>query len=147
MTEQHFQTHLEQSPNDWGARLVYADWLEERGESIRANGQRWQVENGKHAQLGYVASKPPREAEEAEDETFNWWNAPKYRWTPLKWQVSIEIFGFLWDSNKAWTGDFRRQSDSWVGFKTRQTSETALANALHKLGIKSNCNSVTQQTI
>ncbi len=45
-----FQKHLEQNPKDWETRLVYADWLEEVGDLILANGQRWQVEFMKHAE-------------------------------------------------------------------------------------------------
>lgn len=48
-TQADFESHLEQHPDDWQFRLVYADWLVEHGEPIRANGQRWQVENKTYA--------------------------------------------------------------------------------------------------
>lgn len=38
-TEDDFQRQLDAHPDDWQARLVYADWLEERGDP-RAEGYR-----------------------------------------------------------------------------------------------------------
>ena len=37
--------HIEQRPDDWDARLVYADLLDDHGEHVKANGQRWQAVN------------------------------------------------------------------------------------------------------
>lgn len=38
-TEDDFQRALDTNPDDWQTRLVFADWLEERGD-IRAEGYR-----------------------------------------------------------------------------------------------------------
>lgn len=38
-TEDDFQTALDKKPNDWQTRLVFADWLQERGDP-RAEGYR-----------------------------------------------------------------------------------------------------------
>ncbi len=38
-TEDDFQTQLDAHPGDWQTRLVFADWLEERGDP-RADGYR-----------------------------------------------------------------------------------------------------------
>jgi uncharacterized protein (TIGR02996 family) len=35
-----FEADLEATPDDWGLRLGYADWLDDRGESARAAGHR-----------------------------------------------------------------------------------------------------------
>jgi uncharacterized protein (TIGR02996 family) len=113
-----FQTHLEQSPDDWEMRLVYADWLEERGESIQANGQRWQVEHKKYPENSQkqIHIRFP----------FTWYS---YRDDPddVPLQVLIEMDGETKDA------EFRE-------FKTQVNAETALAKALHKLEITSNCN-------
>lgn len=38
-TEEDFDTALDRNPEDWQTRLVYADWLQERGDP-RAEGYR-----------------------------------------------------------------------------------------------------------
>src|SRR5262245_36399580 len=38
-TEDDFQAALDANPNDWQSRLVFADWLQERGDP-RADGYR-----------------------------------------------------------------------------------------------------------
>ena len=38
-TEDDFQAALDANPNDWQTRLVFADWLDERGD-VRASGYR-----------------------------------------------------------------------------------------------------------
>lgn len=114
MTEQGFQTHLEQSPDDWEMRLVYADWLEERRESIRANGQRWQVENGKRPDKGW-----------------DWW----------RMEFGNRFMACL-DKEV-----YEKLDTSWAEYEHLTDADKDLASALHKLGIVSNCNSVTQPVI
>lgn len=46
-----FEFSLSQNPADWELRLVYSDWLEENGDQVAAEGQRWQAANQKHPQL------------------------------------------------------------------------------------------------
>jgi uncharacterized protein (TIGR02996 family) len=48
MTENEFEFLLAINQTDWNTRVIYADWLEEQGEHVRANGQRWQAKNKKH---------------------------------------------------------------------------------------------------
>lgn len=38
-TEDDFQNAIDASPDDWNARLVFADWLQEQGDP-RAEGYR-----------------------------------------------------------------------------------------------------------
>lgn len=38
-TEEDFQKALDKDPTDWQTRLVFSDWLEERGD-VRASGYR-----------------------------------------------------------------------------------------------------------
>lgn len=51
-----FESQLSLEPDDWTTRLVYADWLEEHGESILSDGQRWQAANKKYPALMPSAS-------------------------------------------------------------------------------------------
>lgn len=46
--ETQFRLALDAEPNNAGLRLVFADWLEDRGDD-RALGYRWMGENGKTA--------------------------------------------------------------------------------------------------
>lgn len=39
-TEDDFQRKLDENPNDWQTRIVFADWLEDRGDE-RATGYRF----------------------------------------------------------------------------------------------------------
>lgn len=45
--EDGFICAIKKDPEDWVLRGVYADFLEEQGNYIDANGQRWQIENKK----------------------------------------------------------------------------------------------------
>jgi len=47
-TYKQFYKELELAPDDWDTRLIFADWLEEQGESTLSNGQKLQVEHKKY---------------------------------------------------------------------------------------------------
>ncbi len=47
-----FEAALNDDPNDWATRLVYADWLEENGFADYASAQRWMVEEKRQPVLG-----------------------------------------------------------------------------------------------
>lgn len=38
-----WRTAIEADPLDWERRAVFADWLDEHGDPVRAFGQRWQA--------------------------------------------------------------------------------------------------------
>lgn len=46
-----FEHQLSMEPDDWTTRSIFADFLDDQGESILADGQRWQVANNKHPVL------------------------------------------------------------------------------------------------
>ena len=48
MTLSDWYAMIEANPADWDQRLVFSDWLEQQGEDVLANGQRWQVEHEGH---------------------------------------------------------------------------------------------------
>ncbi len=47
MIQTDFEKRLSRQPNDWTTRAVYADWLDENGDSQLARAQRWMAA-GKH---------------------------------------------------------------------------------------------------
>jgi uncharacterized protein (TIGR02996 family) len=74
-TEEDFQRALDANPEDWQARLVFADWLDERGD-LRAEGYR---------ALGRLRLRPyPM------DNSRHWWTAegdgpPTFNHLPPDW--------------------------------------------------------------
>lgn len=46
-SEDEFLKAIQASPNDMLPRLVFADWLEEQGDTAGAAGQRWLAKHGK----------------------------------------------------------------------------------------------------
>jgi uncharacterized protein (TIGR02996 family) len=45
-TAEDFEAQLDANDRDWELRMVYADWLEERGDQELARAQRWMVKHG-----------------------------------------------------------------------------------------------------
>ncbi len=115
MLNDEFIVRLDEQPYDWHTRLVYADWLEERGEAILANGQRWMVANQKF-------TKEPR---------FEWWS--EKQWDLDNHDV---LPHGIYKRLHSYDGKF------WIRFENRVEAETSLAKSLHQLGIISSCNSV-----
>lgn len=61
--EDAFQAVLDANPQDWQARLVFADWLDERGDP-RADGYRM---------LGYARMAPAGPGNESQEGQQRWW--------------------------------------------------------------------------
>lgn len=53
MNDAGFRRELDLKPDDWSLRLIYADWLEEQGETERARLQRWLVENKRYPEFDH----------------------------------------------------------------------------------------------
>ena len=49
-TREDFESHLDEHPDDWEFRSVYADWLESQGLE-ECESQRWMVANRKHSTI------------------------------------------------------------------------------------------------
>lgn len=47
-SEAEWKAELDASPADWFSRLIYADWLDENGETNKAYLQRWLVKHQIH---------------------------------------------------------------------------------------------------
>jgi uncharacterized protein (TIGR02996 family) len=77
-SEADFQAALTEDPNDWQTRLVFADWLDERGDE-RADGYR---------AMGMLRLRPHAMG------TRNWWTAegdgnPYYNHLPRDWFAAV----------------------------------------------------------
>ena len=68
-TEDDFQRALDADPEDWQTRLVFADWLEERGDS-RAEGYR--ALGVRHLRPNKWVQKP--------DRSHWWWGGDEMFW-------------------------------------------------------------------
>jgi uncharacterized protein (TIGR02996 family) len=66
-TEDDFRKRLNRVPWDWQARLVFADWLEERGDP-RAEGYRAMGRRQRYARLSFCAPKHYGWWDESDDE-------------------------------------------------------------------------------
>lgn len=84
-TEDDFQRQLDAHPEDYQTRLVFADWLEERGDA-RAEGYR---------ALGTSARVPRHRAGLWEwsagpfRHSGNWWRMADHHETPHVWSVAL----------------------------------------------------------
>jgi uncharacterized protein (TIGR02996 family) len=125
MTESHFETILDANPSDWHARLLYADWLEEQGLGVRANGQRWQASLGKCPEYSNMSG------------LWHWRDFSKLRQDlPLQWSslnecISKEIWEIILCSSY-----YTKMDTGFKSYDTRQDAEIALAYGLRRRGIK-----------
>lgn len=113
-TEDDFQAALDANPSDWQTRLVFADWLQDRGD-MRAEGYR---------ALG-VRRLRPTVAREPVPELNAWWAYGPYAGTecclPDDWWRLV-------------TGSTRATaSDGLLYYDTRRAAEDAAALAFAKL--------------
>lgn len=120
-----FQKSLDRDPNDWETRLVYADLLEELGEPVLANGQRWQVENRKRP-------RPIRN---------HWFWLPDINSFSHRSALDIDILISIAAS------DLVQIDKGSVRLEERMLAENVLAIALEKLQIVSTCNSLVQSGV
>jgi uncharacterized protein (TIGR02996 family) len=100
-------------PDDWPTRLVFGDWLDERGEDAAANGQRWQASEKKHPWYSSFHYD------------WNWWGDGKYR-SEVDY-LPADLFDALPAPVKA--------VHHWKCWQTLADAEAALARALWSLGI------------
>jgi uncharacterized protein (TIGR02996 family) len=121
MTESHFESILDRNPSDWITRLLYADWLEEQGEHVRAKGQRWQAKERKFANSGYYWTD----------------DGSMYYWTDKFWAEKHGI-GNQHIHHDVWTlmpCDPEKKLLMHKNYNTRQDAEIALAEGLHRKGV------------
>lgn len=113
--EQDFERQLDADPHDWEQRLIYADWLEERGEMVRANGQRWQGLN----ERGSKATDSGRRPVWLSDAVKIYSNSFPYECVPHACVIAM-------------TGSKLKEC---IGFDTRREAEDSLALELDRQNI------------
>jgi uncharacterized protein (TIGR02996 family) len=88
-TEDDFQSALDANPDDWQTRLVFADWLQERGDP-RAEGYR---ALGRNRFYPYVHNPKPGQQDRFRGAA--WWSpgAEKDGFLPNDWFLAISGFG------------------------------------------------------
>ena len=70
LTLEDWYVQIEQNPIDWELRSVFADWLEDQGETTLALGQRWQV---KHQRTPQHGSAKPNGTVRHQDDWMGWY--------------------------------------------------------------------------
>ena len=113
--------HLIANPDDWEYRLIYADWLDEQGDEVAANGQRWQV----------VSEKYPEEIEDAGVTTFDFWSEVQSEGENETTVLAQMVIDAMEHGTNRWSG----RPMSFREHYTMQEAELALAKSLHELGI------------
>jgi uncharacterized protein (TIGR02996 family) len=117
-TEDDFQKALAAKPTDWQTRLVFADWLQERGDP-RAEGYR---------ALGALRLRPLRGAHSKR----HWWTAvgegpPTYNHLPPDWFRAVAGYGHRSAGRWRWPDEFDESRDN------RREIEDAAARAFAAL--------------
>jgi uncharacterized protein (TIGR02996 family) len=128
-TEDDFQRALDAHPEDWQTRLVFADWLDERGDS-RAAGVRAMVAIGRHAvpcqrppdqkgnpgPIQFIFGKP-------QVDTGRFKNPYLLGIIPADWFVRLK-------------GHLPRTVIYWKHYHTRREADDAAAHAFARLSAK-----------
>lgn len=120
-TEDDFNAALDANPEDWQTRLVFADWLQERGDP-RADGYR-ALAQGRH--------QPDTTTSDVVATAFHWWNRD---WTDRAYANHETIFRPVSLAGD-WYGLLKggRKDEQKRDFPTRRRAEDAAARAFAKL--------------
>jgi uncharacterized protein (TIGR02996 family) len=114
-SEEDFQNALDANPEDHLTRLVFADWLEERGDP-RAEGYRALGMN--RLQTEHFSADTAADSTEA----FCWWHQPER-------SNGSRLVRDWWEELRA----FRPVSDNYRNYNTRREAEDAAALAFARL--------------
>ncbi len=112
---EHFEAMLDADPEDWTCRAIYADFLEEQGEVVAAQCQRWMVERKRRPHtssmttMGWTWYYEKREGHDA----------------PSDLTKNIAAALTLW----------QERIGEHFCYRTRQAAESALADALLRCGL------------
>lgn len=120
-TEDDFHRALDKNPQDWHTRLVFADWLQDRGD-VRAAGYR------------AIAAQQRRPLEGTHG-TLNkqgwWWHCPGTGTRACHNDIPADWFALL--PQKEGNDSFWPLHTATGGLRTRAECEDALARAFAKL--------------
>jgi uncharacterized protein (TIGR02996 family) len=124
-----FERRLGRRPDDWGLRLVYADWLEEEGETALAAAQRYMAEH--EAWPRRAGSVDPTRRPDLDAISWDWWCGfvgdslgtagnegilPVELWELLEGYAYASALGDLW----------------YKEYRSRRAAERALGQALRR---------------
>ena len=127
-TEDDFQRALDANLDDWQTRLVFADWLEERGDP-RAEGYRALVAIGKRAKSIEMATGT------GEPGPINFiFGSDRIRRAKLR--AGNELCLIPQDWLKLFSGSLYDVNPLWRHYHTRREAEDAAAIAFSKLSAK-----------
>lgn len=118
-TEDDFQLALDANPDDWQTRLVFADWLQERGDE-RAEGYR---------ALGVMRMYPVMEPHKNKHRRWQW-----SRWATSVPALNHNYLGEKWNNATLMIGLNRIQGV--LTFLTRRLAEDAAARGFNLLSAK-----------
>lgn len=120
------------APEDWVARMILADALEDCGEPLLAAGQRWQAENHKYPSNG-----------DNQEGLVYWWDASCYGGMydgPEPLYTERTLFKAFWHGMiphelfaLAYLGEWDDRGTQFRGYGTAQKAEKALALTLRRM--------------
>src|SRR5437764_263567 len=103
------------------ARLVYADWLEERNTVANARlavAQRWMVEH----------KRRPQRSSQTTYERFRWFRAEmRLSWYYPDASLEVDLFTRMVEAHPE---ERSATAPRWLSYRTRRAAEEALAEAL-----------------
>jgi uncharacterized protein (TIGR02996 family) len=142
VTGDSFEQALDERPDDWTLRLVYADWLDDQGEHALARAQRWLAQEHKcPANRSFVTEDGPRcvwfngeagrRAEGYEED--GWWyylgQGEEVREGAPEAMLPEEVFARLRPGETS-SDRFLGTPLLWCAYPTRHLAERDLAGAL-----------------
>jgi uncharacterized protein (TIGR02996 family) len=140
-----FESAIEGSPLDRGLRLIYSDWLQERGQEDYARAQRFMAENSLACLREWyeewecpIWAFTSTENIFAQDDTY-----PKYRAAALPVDVFQSLAPVTPPGAPFWTGAVTMIApcdtyvqDHWCAYRTPQLAVEYLAKALKLMGFE-----------
>lgn len=120
-SEDEFQAHLDDHPDDHAARMIFADWLDEQGD-LRGPGYRWMGANWKMAKTNHHIWWISRESHTSDGTEGEEWKRLPDDWFYLIPKIDRD-------------GTFPDQDESkfWRFARSRQRLEDAAALAFSRL--------------
>jgi uncharacterized protein (TIGR02996 family) len=141
VTGESFEQALDERPDDWASRLVYADWLDDQGEYALAQAQRWMAGQHKCPEGSFVTAAGPRfvwfngEAGRRGEgyEEDGWWyhleEGEEARQGAPEAALPEEVFARLRPGETS-SDRFLGEPMLWCAYPTRRLAERDLALAL-----------------
>ncbi len=130
-----FEAALDETPDDWNLRLIYADWLDEHGDQSLARAQRWMAEHERMPLIGpdaLLRMLGVRQPANTLGRCWEWWvygegvsgvGRDLFRRIPTPYST-VRGQGYCSTESRDWL--------SYLEFETRRDAEAALAAGLDR---------------